>query len=151
LNTRTTVGNGAFAGAVAALLWAAQQPFDKRLFRSGYDDVELLGKLVTRGRTWLPVGVLLHVGNGAIFGAVFALMKPALPGTPVTQGLGAAMVEHFGLWPLGRVSDRFHPARRELPKLTGNRRALAQATWRHALFGVTLGVVENRLNADFAP
>jgi len=82
---------------------------------------------------------------------VFALMKPALPGTPVTQGLGAAMVEHFGLWPLGRVSDRFHPARRELPKLTSNRRALAQATWRHVLFGVTLGVVENRLNADFAP
>jgi hypothetical protein len=145
------VGRGALAGGLAASLWACQQPADKRLFRSGYDDVELLGKLVTRGRRWLPVGVLIHVGNGAIFGAVFALVKPALPGTPVAQGLGAAMAEHFGLWPLGRLSDRFHPARRELPKLTGNRRALAQATWRHALFGIMLGVLENRLNADPAP
>jgi hypothetical protein len=148
---KTKCGRGAIAGGAAALLWALQQPLDKRLFRSSYDDVELLGKLVTRGRAWRPVGVSLHVGNGAIFGAVFALVKPALPGTPVAKGLCAAMVEHFGLWPLGRVSDRFHPARRELPELTGNRRALAQATWRHALFGVTLGVVEDRLNADPAP
>jgi hypothetical protein len=148
---KTRSGRGAIAGVAAALLWALQQPLDKRLFRSSYDDVELLGKLVTRGRAWRPVGVSLHVGNGAIFGAVFTLVKPALPGTPVTKGLCAAMVEHFGLWPLGRVSDRFHPARRELPELTGNRRALAQATWRHALFGVTLGVVEHRLNADPAP
>jgi hypothetical protein len=148
---KTGWGRGATAGAAAALLWALQQPLDKRLFRSGYDDVELLGKLVTRGRAWLPIGVALHTANGAIFGAVFALVKPALPGPHIAQGLGAAMIEHFGLWPMGRVSDRFHPARRELPKLTGNRRALAQATWRHALFGVTLGVLEDRPNANSAP
>jgi hypothetical protein len=28
-----------------------------------------------------------------------------------------------------------------VPKLMGNRRAFAQATWRHALFGVVLGRV----------
>jgi len=39
-----------------------------------------------------------------------------------------------------------HPARRDLPKLAGNPRALAQATWRHALFAVVLGVLEERLN-----
>jgi hypothetical protein len=39
-----------------------------------------------------------------------------------------------------------HPAKRELPKLSGNGRALAQATWRHALFGVVLGILEQRLN-----
>jgi hypothetical protein len=60
--------------------------------------------------------------------------------------LGAGLAEHVGLWPLGRASDRFHPARRELPKLAGNRRAFAQATWRHALFGIVLGVGEERLN-----
>jgi hypothetical protein len=145
-STRKNVANGALAGAVAALVWAAQQPLDKRLFRSDYDDVELLGKLVTRGRGWLPVGVALHTTNGAIFGAVFTLMKPVIPGPPVGGALEAAMAEHLGLWPLGRISDRFHPARRELPKLTGNRRAFAQATWRHALFGVTLGILEDRLN-----
>ena len=40
--------NGALAGAVAAGVWAAQQPFDKKFFESGYDDVELLGKLAVR-------------------------------------------------------------------------------------------------------
>jgi hypothetical protein len=137
---------GAVAGAVAALLWAGQQPLDKRLFRSDYDDLELLGKLFTRKRAWLPLGLALHTANGALFGAAFTVVKPAIPGPPVARGLAAALAENFGLWPAGRMSDRFHPARRELPELTGNRRAFAQATWRHALFGVVLGVLEDRLN-----
>jgi hypothetical protein len=44
------------------------------------------------------------------------------------------------------VSDRLHPARAELPRLAGNGRALAQATWRHLLFGVVLGELERRLD-----
>ena len=44
--------NGALAGASAAGVWAAQQPLDKRVFGTSYDDVELLGKLVTRGSGW---------------------------------------------------------------------------------------------------
>ena len=47
--------NGALAGAAAAAAWAAQQPLDKRVFGSRYDDVELLGKLVTRGPAWPAV------------------------------------------------------------------------------------------------
>jgi len=137
---------GAVAGAVAATVWAAQQPVDKRAFGTRYDDVELLGKLVTRGRAWPLAGLALHASNGAIFGAAFALVRPALPGPPVAAALGAGMAEHFGLWPLGRLIDHHHPARRELEPLTGNRRALAAATWRHALFGVVLGSLERRLN-----
>jgi hypothetical protein len=133
---------GAIAGAGAALLWAAQQPIDKRIFRSRYDDVELLGKLVTRRPAWPLVGIAFHTGNGALFGAIYALVKPSLPGPPISRALLAALAEHVGLWPLGRLSDRFHPARWELPELTGNRRAFAQATWRHALFGVALGAME---------
>jgi hypothetical protein len=49
------------------------------------------------------------------------------------------------------VSDRIHPARRELPALGGNRRAFAQATWRHLLFGVVLGELERRVNAEPEP
>jgi hypothetical protein len=48
------------------------------------------------------------------------------------------------------LSDRFHPARGNLPRLTGNRRALAQATWRHLLFGVVLGELERRANRPAA-
>src|ERR671937_508062 len=48
--------------------------------------------------------------------------------------------------PLGHVSDRVHPARRELPALAGNGRAFGQSAWRHLLFGVVLGELERRLN-----
>ena len=139
--------NGALAGAVAALGWWAQQPLDKRLFDCRYDDTELLGKLVTRGPEWPAVGLAMHLANGAAFGAGYAQLKPHLPGPPQGRAVICAMAENFGLWPLVAVSDRFHPARDDLPPLGGSRRALAQATWRHALFGAVLGVVEHRLNA----
>src|SRR5215216_1999821 len=62
---------GALAGAVAAGVWAAQSPLDQRVFGVPYLDQELLGKAVTRGRAWHPVGFALHVANGALFGAVY--------------------------------------------------------------------------------
>ncbi len=58
-----------------------------------------------------------------------------------------ALSEHVALWPLGSLSDRLHPARRELPELRGNARAFAQAAVRHLLFGLVLGELERRLNA----
>ena len=76
------------------------------------------------------------------------MLRPRLPGPPVAVAFTIAMAENFGFWPLGRLIDRHHPARRELEPLQGNRRALAAATWRHALFGVLLGTIEQRLNAD---
>ena len=137
---------GALAGGIAAAVWAAQQPLDKRVFECEYDDAELLGKLVTRGPEWRPIGMALHIQNGAVFGAAYALAQPFLPGPPVLRGLVAGLAENLASWPLAQLIDRHHPARRDLPVLTGNRRALAQATWRHALFGVVLGAVEHALN-----
>jgi hypothetical protein len=147
---------GAVAGALAAAAWALQQPLDKRVLRSRYDDVELLGRMVRprarRAAGWYRPGLAMHVCNGAAFGAVYAsALAPSLPGSPAARGTTVALVENFGLWPLGRLSDRFHPARAELPRLTGNRRALWQATWRHLLFGVVLGVLEARLNGSERP
>jgi hypothetical protein len=139
--------NGALAGAVGAAVWAAQQPLDKRLFDSGYDDLELLGKLVTRDDSWPAVGLALHLQNGAVFGAIYSQVRPFIPGPPATRGLVAAMVENVGTWPLSRLTDRLHPARRDLTPLTGNRRALAQSVWRHLLFGLVMGEIERRLNA----
>lgn len=140
--------NGALAGALAAALWAAQQPLDKRAFGSSYDDVELLGKLVARERGWQAAGVAIHLANGAAFGAVYSLVRPVFPGPPLLAGVTAGLLEHVGLWPLGRLVDRYHPARAELEPLDGNRRAFAQAAWRHLLFGLVLGELERRLNAD---
>lgn len=137
---------GGLAGGVAAAVWAAQQPLDKQLFDTGYDDVELLGKAVTRGPQWRAVGVAMHVNNGIAFGAVYAQLKPFMPGPPVLRGVSAALVEHVATWPLTRITDRYHPARRELDPLGGNWRAFAQAAWRHALFGAVLGGLEHVLN-----
>jgi hypothetical protein len=145
--------NGALAGAAAAAAWAVQQPLDKRVFGSRYDDVELLGKLVTRGPAWPAAGLGLHVANGAMFGAVYALARPLVPGPALLAGVAAGLAEHVGFWPLGVLVDRHHPARAELETLGGNRRAFAQATWRHLLFGVVLAELERRLNdkAEFEP
>jgi hypothetical protein len=140
-----TVG-GAMAGGIAAGLMAAQSPLDKRVFECDYDDVELLGKLVTRGSEWPFVGLVLHVQNGALLGAAYSQLRPFLPGPALAGAVAVALAENFGLWPLGRLVDRYHPARRELPRLSGNRRALAQATWRHLVFGVALGALEAAIN-----
>lgn len=138
---------GAIAGGVAAGVWAAQQPLDKRAFASRYDDVELLGRFATGERDgWYAPGLALHVQNGALFGAVYSALAPALPGPPAARGALVALTEHVALWPLGRLSDRHHPGRAKLPVLTGSRRAFWQAAWRHALFGVVLGELEHRLN-----
>ena len=131
---------------VATAVMTLEQPLDKRLFDSKYDDVEILGKLVRRGDDWRPIGFALHVQNGAIFGAAYARLKPSLPGPAVLRGLAVGLVEHVAAWPMTVVFDRYHPARKELPKLTGSRRAFAQATIRHAVFGIVLGLLEDALN-----
>ncbi len=136
---------------MAAAVWAVQQPADKVVFGCDYDDVELLGRAITRSENWYAAGFAAHLFNGAAFGAAYASIGPALPVAPMLRGPLAALVENFAGWPLGAVVDRIHPAREQLPQLQGNRRALIQATWRHLLFGVVLGELERRLNAEPEP
>ena len=56
-------------------------------------------------------------------------------------------MENLATWPLTIVAERVHPARKEMPNLSRNPRAFAQATWRHLLFGFVMGELERRLNA----
>ena len=119
----------AAAGAVAALVWAAAEPLDRRLFRHDYSDVEMLGKAVTRSRAWPLAGLAVHAANGA----VFALASRRLRVPPFKL----AMIENVALFPLSYVVDRHHPARDELAPLLSIR-GFAQATARHALFGAVL-------------
>ena len=142
---------GAFAGAVAAAVWLAQQPLDKPIFGVAYDDSELLGKAFTRGRAWPLVGAALHLGNGALLGAAYTNLAPRMPLPSWSRGPLVALTEHLATWPLTLAVDRVHPARDELPRLAGNPRAFAQATWRHLVFGVILGELERRLNAPPDP
>jgi hypothetical protein len=142
---------GALSGALAASVWALEQPLDKLLLSSRYDDVELLGRAVRNGPGWYSVGLALHIQNGAMFGAVYANFAPTLPFAPALRGPILAVAEHLAGWPLVALTDRFHPARGDLPALSGNRRAFIQATWRHLLFGIVLGELERRMNPPPEP
>jgi hypothetical protein len=126
---------GAVAGSAAAAVWLAQQPLDKNVFRSGHDDAELLGRLAGGGGP--AVGALLHLQNGALFGALYANVAPSLPVRPALRGPLAGLAEHLVTWPATALVA---------PAVARSGRAFLQSTWRHLLFGVVLGELERRLN-----
>ena len=130
----------AAAGAVAATVWGLQEPLDERVFRCDYSDIAVLGKAVTRGR-WRLAGFAVHAVNGAIFGLALDELRRRVRVEPRRLAVAAAVGEHLTLYPLCYFIDRYHPARGEpgIPPLLTNPRAFAQATWRHALFGLVLG------------
>ena len=106
------MARAALAGAGAALVWAAFEPFGRRLVRTTYSDVALVG---------LPV----HVANGALFGIAYdELLRRRGVGT-----VTAALAEHVALWPLVGV---FHPRAARDP------RAFASSGLSHAVFGLAL-------------
>ena len=140
---------GALAGAMAAGVWSAVEPLDKRITGVDYSDAELLGSAVTRRRgtvATFAAGQALHLLNGAVFGAVYAAASPAVGGPGWARGTIAGLGEHLATWPLTRFIGSVHPVGSTFPQLWGDRRAFAQATWRHLLFGNLLGVIEERLN-----
>jgi len=127
-------------------MWAAQEPVDQRVFGCDYSDVAILGKAVTRRRHWRPAGLAVHVANGALFGLAFHELRHRTRVGPRRLALAMALGEHVALYPLSAFVDRFHPARgtEGIPPLLTSSRALAQATWRHALFGAALGLLAGR-------
>lgn len=131
----------AAAGAAGAAVWGLQEPLDRRVSGCDYSDVAVLGKAITSGRAWWPVGFAAHLVNGAVFGLAYHEARRRWPGRPNALAVGMALGEHVALYPLCYFVDRFHPRRGEpgVPPLLENPKAFAQATWRHALFGVVLG------------
>jgi hypothetical protein len=131
----------AAAGALAATVWSALEPLDKRLFGCDYSDVAVLGKAVTRGRGWFPTGLGLHAVNGALFGLAYDSIRRRSPLGDRATAVAMALAEHVALYPLSGLVDRYHPRRGEngIPPLLTNPRAFVQATVRHALFGAVLG------------
>ena len=138
--------HAAAAGAVAATVWSLAEPLDRRLFRYPYSDVALLGKAVTRGPLWCPVGFVWHAANGAVAGVAFDEANRRIGGSTVRNAVGLALIEHVALYPLAVVTDRYHPARgdADMPPIARSGRAFAQATVRHLLFGLVLGLLVRR-------
>jgi hypothetical protein len=132
---RSRTLRGALAGSAAAAVWYVQMPLDKRVFRSDFDDTEALAELTRASAA--AAGTLLHLQNGALFGALYANVAPSLPVPPVLRGPLAALAEHVTTWPAMALIS---------PALARDGRAFLQSAWRHALFGLVLGELERRLN-----
>jgi hypothetical protein len=143
----------AAAGAAAATVWALAEPIDRRLLRYPYSDVALLGKAFTRGPGWRPLGLAIHAANGALAGLAFDAVDRRLGGDRRRNAVVLATVEHVALYPLGVLVDRHHPARGDpdIPPLARSPRAFAQATLRHLLFGVLLGLWSGPRERDEPP
>jgi hypothetical protein len=139
VSRRGTFVEGARAGGIAALAWAAAEPALGRVFGTRYSDVRLLGRFATRGSAWPVAGIALHAVNGALFGSAFRVL--GLRG--VKHGIVAAEAENLVLWPALLVADRVHPDRRDgtLPPLASNSRVAAYEVAAHALFGAVLGAL----------
>jgi hypothetical protein len=123
---------------VAAAAWAAAEPPLRRVFRTPYSDVRLLGRALTQSRAWPVVGTAVHVANGAAFG----LAWERLGGGGWKRGIAAAELENLVLWVPGMaLVDRYHPDRRTgvWPPLLQNKRVFGYETVTHALFGAVLG------------
>jgi hypothetical protein len=103
----------------------------------------LRGALAGAAAAEYPVGLAIHVLNGAAFGALYANAARVLPVPAPLRGPLAGLAEHAATWPGMPLLLRL---RSDLPAEWGSGRALAQATWRHALFGTVLGELERRLN-----
>jgi hypothetical protein len=125
---------------VAAGVWGLQEPFDQWVADCDYSDVAVLGKALTNGDAWWPAGFAAHVLNGALFGLAFHEARLRWPKHPQALAVGMALGEHVALYPLCYFVDRFHPRSGAvgIPPLLRNRKAFAQATWRHTLFGLIL-------------
>ena len=83
---------------------------------------------------------MLHVANGAAFGIGFDQAAPPTAARPRRLALALALAENFATFPLASQLERWHP-RAASPGVAPfwNVRGFAQATARHALFGLVLG------------
>jgi hypothetical protein len=128
----------AAAGVAAAAVWAAAEPGLRRLFRTPYTDMRLLGAPLSR-RNWRLAGTAVHLANGAAAGVAFRRL--GVRGWK--SGIAVAQLEGAALWPAMAAVDRFHPDRRSgaWPPLLRNPRVFGQEVAAHAIFGGVLGAL----------
>lgn len=133
------VALAAASGAAATAVWAGAEPLLARRLGHAYTDVRLLGRFAAGERLWKPVGLAIHLGNGAALGATLALTGP----TTFRRAVGWTAVETVATWPMMAVADRIHPDRRSgrLPRLLTNRPVMVQEALMHALFALVLGTL----------
>lgn len=135
------------AGLLASAAYLVANELDIRICRSPQRDLMLQGRLRPILRpVWPLTGLVLHAGFGVILALLYAAVRERLPGPAWLRGALWANLENAVLWPLTPVIDRYHPAVQDgsMPRLA-TWTALAQAVWRHLVFGVVLGLADEAL------
>lgn len=133
-----------WAGVAAAVAYLGAQEIDRRLAEPRSNDLVLLGGLVSeRPLVWRPLGLVLHLLAGGVFGVLFeAVVAPRVPGPYWLRGVTMAQLENLTLFPLLLPIDRTHPAVASgdlAPTFTVT--YFGQAVWRHLALGAVLGAL----------
>lgn len=140
-------GAAATAGAVATVAYSAAMETDKYVTGNTFNDVKfiqgLLGDTHASSRRISALAWALHFLSGVALGEVYAATaKRFLPGPDWLKGtiFGSAFI--IAIWPVTPLVDRYHPMIKngQLPYLA-NRKAFLQNVLRHAVFGLTLGLL----------
>src|SRR5947209_19342719 len=61
----------AAAGITAAAVWVAVEPLWRRAFGGPHTELRLVGRMLAPEAAWRPVGLAVHLMNGATFGVAF--------------------------------------------------------------------------------
>lgn len=140
------IATGAVAGMTGIAAWLAVQEIDRRLLDPGANDLVFLGGMVTQDDALIePVGLAIHLANGAAAGAAYALLlHDRLPGPPVARGVTFILAEHLGLYPLMLLEDRHPSIRRGRLSRYWTGTAFFQQTIRHLAFGAVLSTLCGR-------
>ena len=134
------------AGLVAGTVYALTAEVDNRISGRNLDDLKVLGRPVVSDPKWAKLaGLPIHLFNSVALAVLFAAVRKRLPGAPAVQGMAFATIENTVLYPLAAL-ENYHPGIRDgqidryftLP-------AYLLSIPRHLTYGVTLGVLYDRL------
>ena len=141
-------------GAVAAAVWALQEPLDQQIFGSKFSDIAFIGKGIShqflpkdQQKHWYSVGIISHVINGAVIGAFVPFVSYYFKVSLMRASLGIIMTEHVTTYPLTYITDKYHPSMKDgdVGPIFGQWNTFSQATYRHLLFGVITGLLTRRI------
>ncbi len=144
---RTRTLRGAVCGAVAASVWALQQPLDKRAFAAATTTSSCSAGRC-RGAT-TAAGIRSGWQCTSRTAPCSGPFTPTLPraaaaGGGARAGVGAGRARCA--LASDRVTDRFHPARKRTADVEREPQRVRQAAWRHLVFGCVLGELDRRLS-----
>lgn len=145
---RPQVGGAITAGLIASLAYAAMMELDRKVTKSKVDDLVLVGRPFVPNRPELarPVGLVVHLGNGAALALAYAaLAHDRWPGPAWLRGVLFLNLENLALYPIMLFSDH-HPAVKDGQMDNyWSRQAFAESLPPHTVYGLLIGPLYERL------